>query len=108
MPPAVFSSASSGSTTMRSSRGLTLSSFSLAILQFPFEMISDPGERAFVVPSPSPPRLHVHPTHPAHAPHSPHAPHTSHASPHPAMMLVMVIAARFLFLRNVCDKGFSG
>src|SRR5262245_24037174 len=78
MPPDVFSSASSGSTTSRSSKGRirTLPLFSFAIV-FSVQAF------LFLIPDPQSPVPDLHHPHAAHATHA-HATHTTHAAAHSA------------------------
>src|SRR5262245_36276278 len=112
MPPAVFSSASRGSTTTRSSRGRTLMSL---LMSYPFD------EDCFVIMLPkvlSPrfgvPHLGARECLLHHAGHAAHSAHASHAAAHAAhsthafVTVVVMVAARFLFLGNVGDNGFGG
>src|SRR5689334_12961215 len=98
MPPAVFSSASRGSTTTRSSRGRTFKSLLMSqvpFLCFCFSQDSEEpgGVKAIPVLRTGAKPLHVHAhaahsTHTTHASHSAHATHTSHAAA--TVVVVMV------------------
>src|SRR5947209_11599211 len=93
IPPAVRSSASTGSTTTRSSNGRILI---LGIALIPV------AECVRVLNSECKIALH-HPFHASHAAHSSHATHPSHA-----VVVVVVAAFVFFLLGNLGDEGFGG
>src|SRR6516162_9148603 len=81
IPPAVFSSASSGSTTTRSSRGRIFRLVSFAMMKAPCE-------------------LHAHATHATHTTHATHATHTT--------AVVVVVVVLLALLGNVRHQRFRG
>src|SRR5437016_2772058 len=107
MPPVVFSSASSGSTTSRSSNGRIRISLVLAIVQLsvcgPLSVVRGPLSVANSTDHglrTNDDLHHVHATHAAHA-----AAHSAHAT-HAAVMVV-VVATFLLLLGDVGDQRFS-
>src|SRR5437016_2255586 len=99
MPPAVFSSASSGSTTTRSSSGriFRLTSFSFAMIGSPVSSAeSYPGEPGRVRSQARRAILH-HSTHAAHSTHASHPTHAAHVT-HAAAVAVMVVVVVLLAL----------
>src|SRR5438132_8618250 len=105
MPPAVFSSASRGSTTTRSSRGRTLRlvSFSLATVSSLFQneqllirSLQMQQTRPCMSGGDS---LHVHASHASHTthPHATHASHATHTAAHTTHAMLVVVEILLVF-----------
>src|SRR4051794_10875955 len=92
MPPAVFSSASSGSTTTRSSRGRI---FSFAMIVIPSIGGSWRGSLSL-----------LHHAHAAHATHTAHAAHAAH--PTHAVIVVVIVVVVLLLLGDVGHAPLGG
>src|SRR5262245_49226527 len=117
MPPAVFSSASSGSTTTRSSSGRTFRPLvsctagcrSRAMIAFPVlsesEEIPSPRAAARGLPG-CLLHVHSHATHAAHTSHASHAAHPTHAAHAAAVMLVVDVL--LVLLGDVGDQRLGG